>query len=112
MGPLPGPLDSRPDNEMFLPFTLIIPKDADHREGGITHSLVLMSAASVLGWRKAEAPLRAPLNLTLQVLEGRRKVCGKIWAIRQSRRGGEDSAATFTLPSAQFPAAHGFIACV
>lgn len=76
---------------------------------GITHSFISMLAPLVLGWREAETPLRAvhlPLNLTLRVLEGKRKVCGRIWTIRWSRWGGEAPAATFPLQSAQFPAAH------
>lgn len=39
MGPLPGPLDSRPDNEVFLPLALIIAKDDRHRESGYNSQL-------------------------------------------------------------------------
>ena len=41
MGPLPGPLDSRPDNEMFLPLVLIIAKDDGHGETGSNSQLHL-----------------------------------------------------------------------
>ena len=64
VGPLPGPLDSRPDNEMFLPFTLIIPKDAGHREGGITQ--FRFDVCSISTWMERgrnSPPSSSELNL-------------------------------------------------
>lgn len=82
-----------------------------HREGGITHSSVLMSAASVPDEERQKLPLRSSVNLTLQVLEGRRSLWENLGHTAVRRNWGGLPATSLTAVSTILHCTW-FIACV